>query len=385
MDLPAPNTLRPAVSESVAVESLPSILERRRLPALNGLRAVVILPVVIYHFGYAAPAGLSVTMFFVLSGFLITWLMLKEYEATETISLGSFYLRRTLRIFPAYYSFVGASIIADRLFAEPWTPAQIMVAATYTVNYYNAFAGHNATPAPHAWSLGVEEQFYLMWPLALLILLRRSRRTAALALTACILAAPVWRALLHLGRGAPAHYIYNAFDTRFDTLAIGCLIALLGNHPTFTAFAHTMARRAWYPLITLLALAASHVFSTTRYDYTVRFSIDSMLLGVLLLQLLQLHATTGWKWLDHRVIDYLGTISYPMYLWHAWGISLAEMADFLSKAARLPLAIGATAVLGAASYHMLERPVLAARPRVERAFAMLFARGNRPGARANVS
>ena len=170
---------------------LDETLKRKRLPALNGLRAVVVLPVIINHFGYAAPAGLSVTMFFVLSGFLITWLLLKEFEQTQSISIPSFYLRRTLRIFPAYYAFIVASILADRLLGDPWTSAQITAAMTYTVDYYNAFLGHNATPAPHAWSLGVEEQFYLLWPLALLLLLRYGRTAAAIAMASCIAIAPV--------------------------------------------------------------------------------------------------------------------------------------------------------------------------------------------------
>jgi peptidoglycan/LPS O-acetylase OafA/YrhL len=345
--------------------TLARILSRRRLPALHGLRAIVILPVIIYHFGYEAPAGLSVTMFFVLSGFLITWLLLREFESTATISIRSFYLRRTLRIFPAYYAFVFVSIVADRFIATPWTGDQVLAAATYTVNYLNAFNGHDATPAPHAWSLAVEEQFYLMWPVGLLVLLKRGGLGfATVALVGCIVVAPIWRTVLYIGFDVPAHYIYNAFDTRFDTLAIGCLIALLSKRQVFAHVAEIAARHAWYPALTLSALATSHLVASQAYNYTLRFTVDSMLLGVLLLQVLLLHSTRGWRWLERPAIDYLGTISYPMYLWHTYGISVGLEFGFLPRIAQLLVSIAAMVVFAAGSYHILERPILNARPRI---------------------
>ena len=119
----------------------------------------------VYHFGIdAVPGDLGVSAFFVLSGFLITWLLLKEYRDTGTISLRRFYTRRMLRIFPAYYVFVAASFAIDTVRGDHWRPGLGLSALLYVVNYYNAFQGHPATSIAHAWSLGIEEQFYLLWP-----------------------------------------------------------------------------------------------------------------------------------------------------------------------------------------------------------------------------
>src|SRR5881628_2466461 len=136
------------------------------LPALDGLRAVAVFTVIVYHFGIAAvPGDLGVSAFFVLSGFLITWLLLREHAANGTVSLTRFYTRRVLRIFPAYYAFLALSFAIDHLRHDPWSPALRNSAIVYLINYFNAFNGHPNTSIAHAWSLAIEEQFYLLWPL----------------------------------------------------------------------------------------------------------------------------------------------------------------------------------------------------------------------------
>src|SRR6267378_3170255 len=158
-------------------------LADRHLPALDGLRAIAVFTVIVYHFGiHTVPGDLGVSAFFVLSGFLITWLLLKEQRATGTVSTRQFYTRRVLRIFPAYYVFLAASFAVDYARGQQWPPGLRLSGLFYVVNYYNAFHGHNAGSISHAWSLGIEEQFYLLWPMLFLVLLRGGVGRAARAL-----------------------------------------------------------------------------------------------------------------------------------------------------------------------------------------------------------
>ncbi|MEO9117055.1 MAG: acyltransferase, partial [Gemmatimonadaceae bacterium] len=162
---------------------------QKHLPALDGLRAVAVFIVIAYHADITKgiPADLGVTLFFVLSGFLITWLLLREFDESGTISIRRFYVRRTLRIFPAYYVFAVISFALDTVLGKRWTIGLITVTFTYLVNYYNALFGHPTTSVAHAWSLAVEEQFYLLWPLVCLALLKRSRATATTAVACMVL------------------------------------------------------------------------------------------------------------------------------------------------------------------------------------------------------
>src|SRR5437867_7415366 len=129
-----------AVREGVSVAAA---LGGSRLPALDGLRAVAVFVVMAYHFGIAAvPGDLGVSAFFVLSGFLITWLLLKEHRATGGMSLRQFYTRRVLRIFPAYYAFIALTYAGDHVRGQAWPPGLAPSALVYLVNYFNALNGH---------------------------------------------------------------------------------------------------------------------------------------------------------------------------------------------------------------------------------------------------
>src|SRR5450759_2378891 len=211
----------------------------KHLPALDGIRALAVFVVILYHSGVVTnvPGDLGVTAFFVLSGFLITWLLDKEYDRTGTVSLKEFYIRRTLRIFPAYYVFIVLSLGADAVLGHPWSKGLIASAFSYTVNYYNAFLGHPSTSVAHAWSLAVEEQFYLLWPITFLALRRKaSSALRQQALVSAILFVLIWRSALFLLAHVRPSYVYNAFDARADALAVGCFMALAREGKTYRRF-----------------------------------------------------------------------------------------------------------------------------------------------------
>jgi peptidoglycan/LPS O-acetylase OafA/YrhL len=341
-----------------------AVLRLERFPVLDGFRALAVGIVVFYHGGFALPGDLGVTAFFVLSGFLITHLLLVEHAKSGRISLRGFYMRRTLRIFPAYYAFFAASLLMDAWISKPWDGQQILSALTYTVNYYNAFHLHQG-PITHAWSLAVEEQFYLLWPLAFLALLRFGGIVALRrGLLLCIAFVAVWRTALFLTGVIGVHYAYNSFETRMDSLAIGCLVAVLARSPRFHRVADGSGRWAVLPILTLgvlfLVRSAPEV-----WHFTIGFTVESMLLGLLLVQLLVLHSSWVASWLDWRPVAYVGALSYPLYLWHKVGFGLGDGFGG-SFGFQFTLGIVFSLVIAAGSYHLLERPVMSLRGPIER-------------------
>jgi len=336
------------------------VLSQSHLPALDGLRAVAVFTVVASHSNLPlrVPGDLGVSAFFVLSGFLITRLLMREHEKTGDVSIRRFYLRRTMRIFPAYYAFLLLSYALDARAGQQWSGALLTNTLTYTVNYFNAFNHHPSTSVAHAWSLAVEEQFYLLWPLAFVFLATRGRRALVVGVGFAALAAVAWRSWLILGAHVDVSYVYNAFDTRFDNLAVGCLLALVVEYDRVVAAAATWATRSWFPIVTLALLLTSRIVLPLTYHYSIGFTVDALLVAVLITQLLQLYRTRLWAWLEWPAVRYLGTISYPIYLYHQWGASVGRRLAGGGDAAEFGAGVLATIVLATGSYFVIERPFL---------------------------
>ncbi len=208
-------------------------VHRRYWPALDGLRGVAVLLVLAYHLGYSIPRGgfVGVDVFFVLSGFLITTLLLDEFSRRGSIAFGAFYIRRGLRLLPAL---VVVSLFAVVLVQWRGTAAQqdqteagLPLVLLYVVNWAMAL---DFMPAVgwlgHTWSLAIEEQFYLLGPLLLLLLMKRSathRRSAFLLLVASVVVI-IYRSAGTL-QGWSAHRLYMGLDTHSDRLLMGCALA----------------------------------------------------------------------------------------------------------------------------------------------------------------
>ncbi len=331
---------------------LRSVLARSHLPALDGLRALAVFTVIAYHGGLPIPGDLGVSAFFVLSGFLVTLLMRRELDRTGSVALGGFYRRRTLRIFPAYYAYLLVAIAWDWRAGDHWSLGNLAAALTYTVNYYVA-GGQTTVHAAHAWSLGVEEQFYLLWPV--LFLLFHRLRWLPWGAIGLVLVSCGWRSLATLQLGFSSVYAYNAFETRLDCLAIGCVLACFIDRPVTERLA-TQVGRPWMPPLLLGLLLLSRLGGSPVYHYAIGFTVDSLLIAALLLALLTLHAHPAYRWIDARWIAWLGAISYPLYLWHGRGLAIGER--ILGHAWRLPVGIVVSIGLAAGSYYLLERPLL---------------------------
>jgi peptidoglycan/LPS O-acetylase OafA/YrhL len=345
--------------------SLDEVLRRSHLPALDGIRAISVLLVMAYHFGVkGVPAGLGVGAFFVLSGFLITWLLLREFEREQDVSLRSFYLRRALRIFPAYFVFVGLALAWDLLRGRGlWPSLDLFTALSYTTNYLNAFNGHSSEIA-HAWSLAVEEQFYLLWPLGFLFLRRRGLRRLATVTGLVIVTVVCWRSWLYLSLGVGSAYVYNAFDTRIDNILVGCLLAIVVVSGRGREIVGRLAPNALAPVLTVLLLWYSTTGSN-RYHYSIGFTVDAMLIAVFIAQLLQRSASPAWRWLDSRVATTLGVLSYPMYLYHVHALDVGRKVGSFPPVQFLAGTL-ATIAIASVSYRIVEQPFLRLKNRLGR-------------------
>jgi peptidoglycan/LPS O-acetylase OafA/YrhL len=348
-------------------------LSQSHLPSLDGLRAVAALAVVFYHYGFDwAPGGLGVLAFFVLSGFLITWLLLKEEERFGAISLKLFYMRRSLRIFPAFYAYWLLLVGALILFHKRLIGGQTLASFFYFNNYYQALHGDPNTGLSHTWSLAIEEQFYLLWPL-LFLLLRRNRHRIVFLLAA-IATVWAWREALvfviHRNQG----YIYEAFDTRADHLMIGCLLAIVLREGALREGSTTwlwerlvvLPLLLWVTLALLALSTALNVRFGTNYRDTVGFVIDPILIAVLIVQAIAWPQTGFARLLNCAPMRYLGTISYSIYLYQQMLIDPSKKFAEHWPALSLPLSVAAVLLAASASYWIVERPFLRLKNSFER-------------------
>jgi peptidoglycan/LPS O-acetylase OafA/YrhL len=328
-----------------------------RIPRLDFLRMVSAGIVVFYHSGYEAiPAGFGVLTFFVISGFLITHLLIREKEATGSISFRNFYIRRSLRIFPPFYVYWIIAIAALMLRHAKIVWPQAICALLYVNNYYQGLHGYPSSLFSHTWSLGVEEQFYLLWPAAF-VLFRDRLRTLANGLLIVIPCLWIYRSFLYF-HGVSDPYIYTSFETRIDAILVGCLFAILLHIDAAPRLMEQLRRPRYLPL-TVGALAFS-VFGGGPLGYVYRdvvgFAIDPLLLIILILQLIE---TRQADWMDHRLIVYLGGISYSTYLYQQLVIPAVTKPLHLFPKPMISLGcLLGTWVIASISYELVEKPTL---------------------------
>ncbi len=327
-----------------------------RIPSLDGLRAVSILLVLLGHLGYAdgfhawwsdAYAHAGVRTFFVLSGYLITKLLLGEHERSGTIRIGRFYVRRAWRILPVAYAYVG--IITLVSFAHlSWR--DMGLAWTYLTSYTFLF-GPPHWNVWHLWSISVEEQFYLIWPL----LVAWRPRWAARAAWAAVVVAPLCRyAFRAHGMGLMALFGAPAV---VDSLAIGCLFAL--HAPRLSRWVST---RRWTGAAWVGAAVAPQLIPFIGEH--PRVFVVPALLQAYVWTLFSLCVAVGMLWaigarprlLNHRLAVWIGTLSYGLYIWQM---------PFMNPDARIRFPLNVLLAVGAAiaSYYLLEQPLLWLRDR----------------------
>lgn len=337
-------------------------LSTSQIPGLYGVRAVAVGLVIAYHFGFEINGAMGVQIFFTLSGFLITTLLLREIDATGTISFREFYIRRTKRIFPALYVFlvVCVAILLLRRREVPWP--DVIAASLYVQNYLAAIAHRPDTVVSHTWSLAIEEQFYLLWPIVA-YRFRRDTRSMAKALVALIAVAWAARQVLHYGFDVGQSYIYHAFETRMDQLAVGCLLAVLLRERMLHGLWRFACASPIAPALVIAALAASSLLhGSNAYRFTVGYTIEPVLTAVLLVQLIVLSGHRVWGLFNSAPMLFLGRISYSLYLYQQITLYTARRltADY-PVVVQFGFAVACTVLAAWASYTFVEQRFRGAR------------------------
>jgi len=323
-------------------------------PWLDGLRAVAVLMVVVQHtVGAAMPVDLGnygVALFFALSGYLITSLLLDERQRTGAALLPAFYLRRAGRLVPALVLLV---VVMDALFLIAGDRGPLpgsLTALTYTSNYAEIVDSDFVLGFGPTWSLAVEEHFYLLWPLLLGGMMRRSgARNALWATLAVCVAAVLWRGVLAVV-GAPQDMLSIGSLERADALLYGCAAAIalrLGWRP-----------RAWMLWAGLALVAVANVaFRGHPLFGAVLGNAATALASAAIVACLD-YASPAWlrRLLSVRVLVSIGIIPYGLYLWHGPPMRLAGQLGAAGPAWRA-VAASVAVLAAAASYHYAEVPV----------------------------
>ena len=311
--------------------------------------------------------GSGVDLFFTLSAFLITELLLKERAATGQVDVESFYIRRILRIWPLYFFFLGGVFVASRLAPGIEFKAVDFIPLLLLVGNFAACSDALPIGIAHLWSISVEEQFYLLWPLVVRRTSRPAMVRAALVLLGISGTARLALAARGIG-GAPV--AFNTF-TRLDSMAVGILLA--------SAPRERLANLPLPPRVGLVLfglacwlLAAYFLFPSASGPATVAcYSAIAAGSAAIVMAALGSGKIAGRLMLDRRLI-YLGKISYGLYIYHRFAISLALMAcamadrgkfDFRGLLLRAALSFALCVALAAVSYRWLETPFLALKRR----------------------
>jgi peptidoglycan/LPS O-acetylase OafA/YrhL len=335
-------------------------LQRPYWPALDGVRAVAAFLVVFGHMGWHwSPSGLGVLAFFVLSGFLITQLLILEEERFGSISLRLFYARRSLRIFPAFYVYWFLLVVPLVLFHKRLVIGQAIASFFYVNNYYQALFGDPQTGLSATWSLGVEEQFYLLWPFLFIALKTNARRLRFLLWA--VPALWVYREFMIWVMHVPQGYVYEAFDMRADHLLIGCLLAVALRERAFTNVWDVLCRSQWMPWLTVGLLILVQIPATIgvhRYRDWAAFILEPVLIALLLPQLIAFRGGVLSRFLDLAWMRYLGRISYSIYLYQQLVIYPVEKFLRPWPALKLLGSVAAVVIAASASYFLIERPFL---------------------------
>jgi peptidoglycan/LPS O-acetylase OafA/YrhL len=353
--------------------------DSRRIAGLDGLRGIAVLFVLMEHGAYSlfkldwpvAPyignGALGVSIFFVLSGYLIYELSAREFDKTGAFNWKAFYLRRILRIFPCFYSYLIVVLVLTGLGLLVLTRPVLLSVATFSLNYRHLWDHtnelHNYYVIGHYWTLALEEQFYLTWPLLMFFL---SRKRLLPLMVAVILLAPFIRVFCYFATPGSRAQIGMMFHTGFDSIAMGVCLGELLRRSNWKVRLQTLARNGWVigSAIIFLALVSPWLslhFKGT-YSITIGKTLELACIAIIITAAVSSSAPRLAAILNWRPLAYIGVLSYSLYVWNPL---------FLNAETHWPINafpwnfIGIFAA-GAFSYYVIERPVLRLKERLRR-------------------
>jgi len=294
--------------------------QNANIPGLDGIRAISILMVMLNHSKLQVPGGLGVTIFFFLSGFLITSLLLDEYYRNGTIDISKFYLRRFLRLYPPLLAYIAAVVIVLIVLQGHIDLFGLTAITFYFANYLYALmleAGHIESYGIQLWSLSIEEQFYIVFPPLLLLLLNKRAAIVAVLAGMCLVPLAIRSGIVAVTE--PSFYLQYttaATEARFDSILFGCVTAVAIREPWGPHFIRVATRHTTACFALILLLAAERVPSQA-FLQTLRFTLqDLALVSLLLTAVYTPNFLFAKRLMNHSATLWIAALSYSLYLWH---------------------------------------------------------------------
>jgi len=342
--------------------------------SLDGLRGVAILLVLIVHGEILLTSSygfIGVNTFFVLSGFLITCLLIQEYDKSNDISLRYFYIRRALRLLPALITmllvFVAVAFLSDprkKAFQELY---EALRALFYFTNWAQIFSIGQTSSLAHTWSLSIEEQFYFIWPVLLLFLLRKNSRNSLLSWVLLgVFLSVATRILLFLGTNTVSNpdRLAVGWDTRADSLFLGCYVGILVSSkllPNWKWFAKALKISAMISCVGLLMIGIFH--TNAPWMICIGWFLASVFAAILIAHFGSASSGLLHRFFENPILVYIGKISYGLYIWH-FPILMFMRQHQLPWQHLMYLPPVFLVVL--ASYYLIEKPFLRLKDRFAR-------------------
>ncbi len=342
--------------------------------ALDGLRGVAVLLVLMRHSFELVPGGFGpqwlddflgggyfgVDIFFVLSGFLITSLLLDERESSGAVGMRSFYGRRALRLMPALVVMLGVVSIVLVLDGETWSSLWPTVRSSlfYYQNWHSVWDPENLAGLwfGHLWSLSIEEQFYFVWPVVFLVLVSLTKKHAVrVAVLALGVLWVVWYRLQVWNAGDGWAFVMVRTDTRADALLIGCLVAFLYQWQVVRTRAVQVI--GWCGAVIVFATVA-FTSPPDEYLYVGGLTLGALGVGCMVLAIAE-GSWQGARFFTLKPLRIVGKVSYGLYLWHFpifWFV--VQHSASVNAGVRLVVALLASALFTALSWYVVERPAL---------------------------
>lgn len=342
-----------------------------KIPSLDGIRAVSILIVFADHAGLPqiVRGSTGVTIFFFLSGYLITTLMLAEQDSTRRIDIRGFYVRRALRIFPAMYLTLAAALLlaAAGVVGNTADAGGTIAAALHGANYWIVYEGRDGIPTGMnaLWSLAVEEHYYVLFPILFILVLRKLSARNAGVVIACICAVElVWRCVLWFFLDADFDRLYLATDTRIDSILFGALMAFVFN--PWRDGRLLPSRGPGQLMLIGLALFASVRVMPPSLALTIGYTIEGIGLIFLFTALISEPSTWYGRVLNWRPVAFLGVLSYAFYLNHRLVLTIVHERTSMDPYAGAAVAFAGSVAAAYVVYRLVETPLAGLRRRLRR-------------------
>lgn len=339
--------------------------DRFYIPSLDGIRAVAALLVFFTHAGLAdiVPGGFGVSIFFFLSGFLITTLLRREYEKFGHINIKHFYLRRIYRIFPLLYLVLFSIVILSLagIINSHFTIGALIAQVGQLTNYYCILHGeeHLVPFTQVYWSLAVEEHFYLLFPALFMFSVKRWHygKVVYVFLGICLLTL-LWRCILVYEFAQPLLRTYWATDTRLDSLLFGCIMGIWAN-PVIGQRQFLLGNKMKDVLMLLFSLVVLLLTLADRNEVfreTLRYTIQGVALFPVFWLAIRHADWPVFHWLNWKPVRWLGVLSYSFYLSHVFWLHVAHKITGQHQLLAGLLGFLLTVLFSALMYKWVERP-----------------------------